>query len=980
MTIRTMFFRPGRAVFVALVSVVLGNQTLAQDDAKSAAELQSAALELFEKKCQECHHEDTEDEFPYLHKAVDLAELMEEDGGVVAGKPEESEVYKRVVLGMNLRKRMPKSKGAPGDDLYRDPLSDDEKQLLHDWISGLGDAKSTPPTPPPSSDSEAAEEGDKPQPKAETVAAASGDEDELPEGLELEEQVHFLLERSCSACHNPQKRRRPFLSDTTDLTALVRSEDAQSIHDRVSLPADDDERMPPSDGKPGDEDYVAPLSAEEQAIIGRWLAQAAENEGIRRETIGFATWLQAIRSDLEENDSSAKYFRYLTLTNLYNAKDEDGYAEIGDDMMDSHRAGISKMINSLSTDGKITVPKAIDDEKTVYRIDLRDYQWTAADWERMVHFYPHGILGIDGRTENLIQDYTGSKMAYLRADWFAFAASQPPLYDEIMDRLLGIDGHDPIEGIQQRVEEALGVDRVHNLQHGHAVRAGFRESGVSDHNRLIERHESDFGYYWVSYDFKRIGAGPHQDLRQAPLGPVEAHLTTDDSRIFDHDGGEMIYTLPNGLQGYLLATADGDRLRRAPNDIVRDSNRTDGTIINGISCIKCHSNGIKPAIDVPLGLAPGATWDDEKMGPSPQTLAGMTDEIGPFVIEAGLIGGRERGSVEDLYAPAEELRRLVLLDYERFKEANEAATAGLASAVTEPVAGLYDAYYLEPIDALRLSSELGVEYDEMLDLLEKESFSSDSIRTLYLALKNGQAEPRDQLLLSWIPLVYLLGYDLMPFEPLAYEEFDGETHAKLVRESATYLTLFGDYQAPVAVSAAEAKVKITKSDAVLEEQASRVVTFDDGKKLTVSVEAKIDVGKQGNLKISSEKDVFIRVMHFSADDKVTQFFPNDVDTDNFLKAKGPTGKQNTKTIPFLTTPNEGDEKGGPEYFVIFASEDQIEVEVEGANDGGYEVYDRDQFYTSRGVAKALISKDTEATKKKALSSITEARVGYLLVE
>jgi hypothetical protein len=309
-------------------------------------------------------------------------------------------------------------------------------------------------------------------------------------------------------------------------------------------------------------------------------------------------------------------------------------------------------------------------------------------------------------------------MAYLRADWFTFAVAQPPLYDEIINRMLDIDDLSA-EGAQERIEYALGVDRIENLQNGEAVRAGFLSSGVSDHNRLIERHESDYGAYWISYDFKRTGAGPLQDLRKVPLGPEHAHLSSNPDRVFEHDGGEMVFTLPNGLQGYLLATDDGTRLNRAPSDIVRDANRPDRIIVNGISCIKCHDRGIKPALEVPLNLKPGEVWDDASMGPNPKTLAGMTDEIGPFVIESGLIGGKERALVEELFTSPEELRRH----------------------------------------------------------LRRESFASESIRTLYLALKNGQTEPRDQILLSWISIVYLVGYELMPFEPLAYEEFDGETHA-----------------------------------------------------------------------------------------------------------------------------------------------------------------------------------------------------------
>ena len=51
-------------------------------------------------------------------------------------------------------------------------------------------------------------------------------------------------------------------------------------------------------------------------------------------------------------------------------------------------------------------------------------------------------------------------------------------------------------------------------------RAGFQKSGVSKHNRLIERHAIPTGYFWTSYDFK--GDRPEQSLFIHPLGPAGA--------------------------------------------------------------------------------------------------------------------------------------------------------------------------------------------------------------------------------------------------------------------------------------------------------------------------------------------------------------------------------------------------------------------------------------------------------------------------
>ncbi len=148
--------------------------------------------------------------------------------------------------------------------------------------------------------------------------------------------------------------------------------------------------------------------------------------------------IKTILDDLEAaSETQRGFFRYLTLTNLHNQTDAEGRSLVPD--LDPHRAAIGKLVNSLSMNAKITVPKAIDEAETIYRIDLRDYNWSAEQWEEVVSHYPYGIIGIDRQKENLIAKHTGSPMAWLRADWFTFAASQPPLYDRILDELLGID-------------------------------------------------------------------------------------------------------------------------------------------------------------------------------------------------------------------------------------------------------------------------------------------------------------------------------------------------------------------------------------------------------------------------------------------------------------------------------------------------------------------------------------------------------------
>ena len=94
----------------------------------------------------------------------------------------------------------------------------------------------------------------------------------------------------------------------------------------------------------------------------------------------------------------------------------------------------------------------------------------------------------------------------------------------------------------------------------------------------MERHTSRYGAYWKSYDF--AGSVGSQNIFTHPLD-------------FIHDGGEIVFNLPNGLQAYLLVDANGVRLDDAPIKIVSNPAASDPTVRNGLSCIGCHTQGMK---------------------------------------------------------------------------------------------------------------------------------------------------------------------------------------------------------------------------------------------------------------------------------------------------------------------------------------------------------------------------------------------------
>ena len=114
------------------------------------------------------------------------------------------------------------------------------------------------------------------------------------------------------------------------------------------------------------------------------------------------------------------------------------------------------------------------------------------------------------------------------------------------------------------------------------VRAGFTESGVSNSNRVVERHRSPYGAYWKSHDFPD-NVGEH-NIFQHPLD-------------FQRAGGEIIFNLPNGLQAYLLVNERGERINQAPTNIVFNKGGSRAEIRNGLSCMSCHANGMRSLTD-----------------------------------------------------------------------------------------------------------------------------------------------------------------------------------------------------------------------------------------------------------------------------------------------------------------------------------------------------------------------------------------------
>ena len=277
---------------------------------------------------------------------------------------------------------------------------------------------------------------------------------------------------------------------------------------------------------------------------------------------------------------------------------------ISDTQLENLRRGVRKLLNSLSTGPQVAKFAEIGPGKTLFRVRLRDLGWDAALWDQVASHFPQAI---DTGTAAALAGACQTSVPILRADWLAATATRPPLYHDILR----------IPKTQHELEKQFGIDSVANLQAGEAMRAGLVKSGVSLSNRMVERHPMRVrdGGYWATYDFKSSqGRG---NLLAFPLGPEKARLAGG-QHAFQHAVEEIIFALPNGLHGYVLADPLGNRLDgAAPTDIVGDRGNVTGRveITNGLSCIVCHDRGMKEIAspDAILPLASRFSPDEQRL-------------------------------------------------------------------------------------------------------------------------------------------------------------------------------------------------------------------------------------------------------------------------------------------------------------------------------------------------------------------------------
>ena len=481
---------------------------------------------------------------------------------------------------------------------------------------------------------------------------------------DLAQEAYAIFQQSCLGCHG---EHGAFTEDliieraalVASGTVVPRNPDASEFLKRLIEDTPEKPRMPW--GQPA-------LSADALETIRHWIQAGAPDWDVQY-NVNFITtdaMLDTIQKHLETLlEFNRPFARYFTLTHLYNAAESP-------EALGAYRVALSKLVNSLSWGVEVINPTPIDAQETIFYIDLRHYEWDVRNeaWTQIEREYPYSI-DFDPETQaNLHEKLTilrtemDCEVPFVHVDWFLANASLPPLYHDILD----------LPETDRELEQQLEVDVRRNIDTAPGFRvwrAGFNDSGVSRNNRVVERHTSRYGAYWKSYDF--AGSVGTQFIFTHPLS-------------FKHDGGEVVFNLPNGLQGYYISDALGNRIDEAPTEIVSNPAASNPAVRNGLSCIGCHTEGIK-------------TFEDEVRAvfmKAPESL--------------------ERDQVLRLYVEQSEMDEYVAKDTEKYRLALE-KTGGVFGGSIEPVHRFHEEFHY-PVDAAHAAAAVGLETEAFLQAVD----------------------------------------------------------------------------------------------------------------------------------------------------------------------------------------------------------------------------------------------------------------------
>jgi serine/threonine-protein kinase len=246
----------------------------------------------------------------------------------------------------------------------------------------------------------------------------------------LGEQVYNLLSKNCTECHGKVNPKRGLsvlaydgLLDFKKHYVVPKNLKASRLWEK----AGEEKAMPPT----------APLADADIALLRRWIELGApplvEERKPPRPYVGVEDVFLAVHADLRKHDAADRpSLRYFSIAHLHN------HAAVSERDLAKYKSALTELVNHLSRKNDAVAPAAVDEQRTVFRIDLRDLGWDQEVWKLLLPHYPYGLKYDEAGSKQLksladnVYTWTETSLPVLRADWLIAAASRPPLYEKLL--------------------------------------------------------------------------------------------------------------------------------------------------------------------------------------------------------------------------------------------------------------------------------------------------------------------------------------------------------------------------------------------------------------------------------------------------------------------------------------------------------------------------------------------------------------------
>jgi serine/threonine-protein kinase len=495
------------------------------------------------------------------------------------------------------------------------------------------------------------------------------------------DQAQNILLSNCGGCHGTQltpataRAQMNYINDMEKLALNNKIVPLDAESSPIIRRMRNKSMPPPNEGG-------RPVATADIDIVASYINTPEFWPGVPKATcndnppMNFDDLYEEVSSDLRRQDVRDRPFmRYISLDNRV------GAGVCANTTLDLDRQALAKMINSLSIDPTVVTPDVANAEQTLYRVDLRDIQWNRAITVEGTTFNDVWEAIIDANAYAV--PFEGDQADDARAD----AVTEVPVMflDSMLDvAMIGnlyyaIIGVDVTQSLDTFVSDQLGIDVVANLENEDLVRAGTTKSFISRQDRLIEGHQIEIrpGVYYQSFDFADV---QNESIFQNPFG-------------FNEGGREAIFTLPNGMLGYLIADENGALVQ--DSDILLDSSQANYRAITSVSCANCHVNGLIPVID---------------------EVRAVVERNARVLIEDGTLNEEQFDQLDAVYLEPEDFAARVEDESDAFY-LSALRRASLPVNGAEPVSRVFIRFDLD-MSLEDAAGDLGVSADELADNLD----------------------------------------------------------------------------------------------------------------------------------------------------------------------------------------------------------------------------------------------------------------------